>query len=43
LQLKEQKKPHAKRIIRNISKNVKREIKKTTMMVVLATYNYPNS
>ena len=25
------------------SKNVKREVKKTTMMVVMATYNYPNS
>jgi len=25
------------------SKSVKREIKKTTMMVVMATYNYPNS
>jgi hypothetical protein len=25
------------------SKNVKREVKKTTMMVVMARYNYPNS
>jgi hypothetical protein len=25
------------------SKNAKREVKKTTMMVVMATYNYPNS
>ena len=25
------------------SKSAKREIKKTTMMVVMATYNYPNS
>ena len=25
------------------TKNIKREVKKTTMMVVMATYNYPNS
>ena len=41
--IEEQKNLMQSESFKTFSKNVKREVKKTTMMVVLATYNYPNS
>ena len=41
--IEEQKNLMQSESFKRFSKNVKREVKKTTLMVVLATYNYPNS